>query len=268
MELGIISKSDYLQIKSELANEKLTLANANSTLLMAKVNLMQFLELPVKDDFNVQTPVVDTLVDLQTDYNTSDIFNEALKVKPQIKEAELNIQSEQLNKKIAKADYFPSLSLNAGLSTGWMNTMSGYDYGAQLNNRLVPSVGLNLSIPIYQKNQVHTNVKTAQIAIDQAKLEETDIKNSLRKEIEQAVADVITAQISYQAGMERYEAAKESYAVAAEKYNLGILNTVDLMTIKNDMINAESNLLQTKYNLVYSIKLIDYYQGIPIRLTN
>lgn len=267
MYLGIIARSDYLQIKSQLAREKLTLANADRTLTMARVTMMQLLELPVKDGFAIATPDLDAQLNTVPDTATDSIFSKALGIKPQIKEAELKVQSVMLDEKIARADRLPSLSLTTGISTGWSDNIAGVNYPSQVSNRVSPYAGVKLSIPIFQKYQVRSNIASAKISLSKAQLAETDTRNSLRKEIEQAVADASAAEANYQASTEQYEAAKESYAVAAERFDAGILNSIDYMTVKNEMILAESNLIQSRYNLVFTTKLIDYYKGIPVSLT-
>ena len=267
MNVGIISKSDYLQIESEYASEKLTLANANSSLTMAKVNLMQLMELPVTDDFTIATPDVDLLLQQDYEHVTSAIYSEALEVKPEIKEAKLNTESVKLDQKIARADLFPSLNMSAGASTGWSDNITGYNYSSQLENRLAPYVGVSMNIPIFQKNQVKTNITSAKISYNNAILEEMETKNNLRKVIEQAVVDANTARAEYQACIEQYEAIKESYQVAENKFELGLINSVEFLIIRNDLIMAESNLLQSKFKLIYSHKVIDFYKGSSVSLT-
>jgi len=267
LNLGVISRSDYLQIKSQLASEKLTLANAISTLTMARVNLMQLMELPVNDTFDVSSPDIEKQLEKPVELNTLLVYQEALQIKPQIKEAELNVKGINLNEKIAKAGLLPSLSMNTGANTSWISKTNGYSYTEQLSNALKPYIGINLSIPIFQKNQAKTDIKLAKISSDNAILEETGIKNTLRKEIEQAVTDAKTAKTKYEASKEQNNAAKETYLVAEEKYNLGQLNSTDFLIVKNNLISSESSLLQTKYNMVFSNRIIDFYRGIPISLS-
>jgi len=267
LDAGIISQSDYLQIKSELASEKLTLANANSTLLIAKVNLMQLIELPLDNNFAIVSPDMTNLLREKQTPNANEIYLQALGIKPQIQQASMNLESVILDKNIAKADRLPSLSLSAGLSSGWSSELNDFNYGQQLKNQISPSLGFSLSIPIFQKNQVKTNIKMADIAIESARLDEIDTKNELRKNIEQASVDVLTAQFQYEASLEQQESSKESYLVASEKYEQGILNSVDLLVVKTDMITSESDLLQAKYNLIFSFKILDFYKGIPLSLS-
>jgi len=91
-------------------------------------------------------------------------------------------------------------------------------------------------------------------------------KNQLRKEIEQACVDVISAQEQYNASLELQQSAKESYDVTDEKFKVGLLNSVDFLVQKTNLITSESKLLQSKYNLIFTLKVLDYYKGIPLTL--
>ena len=266
MNLGLVSQSDYLQIKSELASEKLTLANAESQLSTSRVSLMQLMEMPVGDDFSIAAPSMDEILNLGLEPEANEIFQQALEFKPQIKKVEIDLQNAKLDEEIAKASLLPSLSLNAGLSTNYSNSLSGFSYTNQLSNQVSPSVGLTLSIPVYQKKQAKTSIGIAQIGIERAELETINTKNTLRKEIEQAVVDVESAQSKYEANLEKYRAVKQSNDVAAEKYELGLLNSVDYLFEKTNLITTESSLLQSKFNLIFNYKILDFYKGISLTL--
>lgn len=264
--LGVISQSDYLQIKSELANEKLTLANAQSQLSTSKVNLMQQMELPVDVNFTISSPALDSLLNENRIPDAQEIYNLALGIKPQIKNAALSTESATIGVKIAKADALPSLSMDAGVGTGYSSVNSGADYAGQIENRISPSIGLSLAIPIFQKKQIKTNVAVAQIAISDASLDEINTKNQLRKEIEQACQNVISAQSEYAANVEQIQAQTESNQVSSEKFKLGLMNSVDYLFEKTNLITSESKFLQSKYNLIFSYKVLDFYKGISLTL--
>lgn len=265
-DLSAISRSDYLQIESQLASEKLTLANAESQLSMSKVTLMQLMELPVTSNFEVASPDIDALVQQEQDLSSASIYETALKMKPQIKNAALNTESAKLDTEIAKAGLLPSLSMDASLGTGYSSLNNGYNYPTQLSNSINPGLGFTLSIPVFQKKQVKSNITLSKIGVSTAQLDEQDTRNQLRKEIEQACADALASRSEYQASSEKLSAANESYQVAEEKYNLGALNSVDFLFEKTNLITAESQLLQSKFKLVFSNKIIDYYKGVPLTL--
>lgn len=266
LNLGMISQSDYLQIKSQLAAEKLTLANAYSVQSIAKVSLMQLMELPVDNGFEIASPLLESLLEKQVQPNAFEIYQQALAIKPQIKMTELDQQSARLEERIAKASLLPSLSLNANLGTNYSSLQSGFDYSSQLKNQISPSVGLSLSIPIFQNKQAQTSIGLAKISITDAELEAINTRNELRKEIEQATVDALSAQSEYKASMEQFQAVRESNEVANEKYQIGLMNSVDYLFEKTNLITAESALLQSKYQLIFTAKILDFYKGIPLTL--
>ena len=260
-----ISQADYAQVKAQLANEKLTLANSQSQLAIAKVNLMQLMELPVADDFEISHP------DLSEDLNQNRIpdvravYEAALKIKPQIQNAAVNKEIAALDEKIAIAGYYPSLSASAGIGSNY-SSLGTDSYFTQINDGISPSVGFSLSIPIYQRNQVKTNVASAKIGYQDAELSEVNTMNELRKNIEQACLDVSSAQTEYEASLESYNSTLESSRLSDEKFSQGMINSIDYLVSKTNLIVAESKLLQSKYNLIFSYKVLDFYSGIPLTL--
>jgi len=266
LDLGVISSSDYLQIKSELASEKSTLATAQSQLAIDNVTLEQLMELPVDPNFAVSSPNLESLLSEFVQPDAQEIYNLALGIKPQIKNIELTKESTALNVKIAKADYMPILSANAGLSTGYSSLNTGSGFNTQLSDKVNPSVGLTLSIPIFQKKQVKTNVGIANIAVTNAELDVVNTKNQLRKEIEQACVNVVSAKSQYTASLEQNQSSQESYDVTNEKFKVGLLNSVDFLVQKTSLITSESKLLQSKFNLIFSYKVLDFYKGVPLTL--
>ncbi len=266
LALSAISQSDYLQIKSELANEKLTLANTQSQLILAKVNLEQLMELPVKDTFNISSPNLTDMLNENRIPDAGAIFTQAVGVKPQVKQAEMKEESAKYDEKIARADLYPSFSVNAGIGTSYTVSNDNYSYVEMLSNNVGPYLGFSLAIPIYQKKQVKTSIGLAKIGMEQAALNTQNTKNTLRKEVEQAAANVLVAQQQYLASAESFNVATESLKIANEKFNLGLLNSVDFLFEKTSYIVSESNYLQNKYKLIFSYKVLDFYKGVPLTL--
>ena len=124
LALQVISQSDYLQVKSQLASEKLTVANAVSQLALAKVSLMQLMELPVTDDFTIVSPNLEESLNQNRIPMVQSVFSTALSIKPQIKNATINKESAAIDEQIARAGYYPILSASAGISSRFFK--SGY----------------------------------------------------------------------------------------------------------------------------------------------
>ena len=259
--LGAISKSDYLLIKAQLANENLTVTNVENQLAINKITLMQLMEIPVSNPSNLRLVSLDTSIFAYTVLESDTVFETALQMRPEIKSAQLNRQSASLDIDLAKAGLQPSLSLHGSVNTGFSSGLRDIAYYDQLTNKISPALGLSLSVPLYQNRQVRSKVEMANIAVEKAQLNETDVRNQLRKTIEQAYVNVTSAFREYDASAQKYKAQRESFELASEKFDLGLLNSVDFLFEKTNLIVAESNLLQSKYKLIYSIKIFDFYRG-------
>ena len=265
LALRAISQSDYAQVKSQLASEKLTLANSVSQLVIARVTLEQLMELPVTDNFNIAHPDLAESLNQNRVPDVKSVYETALAIKPQIKNAAVNKEIASLDEKVARAALFPTLTASAGISSGF-SSLNNDSYFGQINSGIYPSAGFSLSIPIYQKKQVKTSIAVAKIGYKNAELSEFDTRNTLRKTIEQACVDVSSAQIKYEASRENYSATLEASVLSDEKFKQGVINSVDYLVSKTNLIVAESELLQSKYNLIVSYKIMDYYMGIPLSL--
>ncbi len=266
LALSAISKADYLQIQSQLASEKLTLANARSLLAMNKVVLMQYMEQPLDEDFTIAKPDMLTLRNLHLNPDADSIYQIALTIKPQIQSYSLRKESSSIGIVLAKADYYPRISMDAGFGTGITSLAQSSSLATQLGNNINPTVGLSLSVPIWSNKTVSNQVRIARINTQNADLDLKNTMNQLRKSVEQACTDVVSAETEYEASVEQYQSNIEAYAVASEKFKQGMINSVDYLFQKTNLISAESKLLQSRFNLIFSYKLLDFYTGKSLSL--
>jgi len=268
LKLGAIANSDYLQVKSQLATEKQTLATAQSQLAINRITLMQLMELHETSDFEIEHPNLDSLINQKRTPDPVETYQNAIAIKPEVKTAELNKRSSQISIDLAKANFYPDISVNAGLSSLYTSSNQESSFGYQLKDNISPALGFTASIPIYLNKLVKTNVAVAKKNTENAELDEINVKNQLRKSIEQACQDVTSSQTEYEASVEAYDAVKESFDVASEKFFQGIMNSVDFLIQKTSFITAESSLLQSKYRLIFSYKVLDFYAGLPLTFKN
>lgn len=266
LKLGAIANSDYLTVKSQLATEKKTLASSASQLAIDRVILLQLMELPDTVMFELARPNIDSLISQKRLPSASEVYKAALQFKPEVKNAELNRKSSEIAIQMARAGLFPTISLSAGLASSYSSTSTTSAYFAQVEKNISPTVDLSASIPIYSNRQAKTQIEIAKLNTTNAGLDEQNTKNILRKAIEQACLDVISYQTEYESGMEAYQAAKEAFDVATEKNLRGILSSVDYLVQKTLFITAESQLLQAKFALIFSYKILDFYLGKPLSL--
>jgi len=139
-------------------------------------------------------------------------------------------------------------------------------FDQQLKDNLSESVRLNLSIPIFSQLLVSTNIKKTQISINSIQLNALDTRNQLRKNIEQAYNDMVGALNNYDAVQNQLISTETSYNDSKRKYDLGMITATDFLIAKNNYATALSNLIHAKYNYLFTVKILDFYQGNPIQL--
>jgi outer membrane protein len=303
VQSGTKPMNDLLQVKSQLATDKYSLTQALNSLQIAKVTLMQFMELPVDSTFEISSPAIDDNLVLSSVMQSSQIvYDTAVQVLPEIKSSAIKIETSRYFYQIAKGAFLPQVSLSGSLGTGYSSLRSlynitpvatineigylasnpaekvladqiinkigakSYPYGSQLKDNISSSLGISISIPIFNRKQAKTNLNIAGINLKNAELTLQNTRNQLRKEIEQNSADFIASRNKYFAAVEQVSASKESYKNAEAKFNLGMLSSTDLITEKKTFTQAELNYIQAKYESLFQSKISDFYQGREIVL--
>ena len=262
---GSISKVELSQLRSQHANDQYQIVSAENALESARLQLKQLLELGLEESFEPDFPEIgDELVAAPLP-DLSDVYAEALATLPSMRSAALGVDASEMAVKIAKGSFAPSISLNAGLSTGW-NSATGTTYFDQLGNKLGESLGISLSIPIFNGKQVRTNIKRAEIQYASQQLQYENSKKQLLSTLESLRNDAVSAQQRYFSAQEQFKAAEMSYGLVSEQFDAGIKNTVELLTEKNNYVNALSQMLQAKYQAVLAAKVLGRYMEQPIEL--
>ncbi|HOV72004.1 MAG TPA: TolC family protein [Dysgonamonadaceae bacterium] len=262
LKTGTVTKSDVAQWESQHASDLYQLTNAKVTLENYKLQLKQLLELDTLETMNIVIiePDEEEVLTLLPDKNF--IYQTAMNVMPQIKSSKLETEYSELGIAKAKADYLPKISLQAGAVTGNVYDHSIYDFGTQLKNNWNNTIGISVSIPIFSNREIKSAVEKAQINVETSKLNGLSIQKELHANIETAYLNAINAQSQYIAAKEKVKSSTESYNVLDEQFRLGLRNTIELLTEKNTLINAQHELLQAKYMALLSRKVLDYYQGL------
>lgn len=260
-EAGSVSKADLAQMQSTNASDKYNIVSARNALSADKLALKQLLELGADAEFDIEFPEISEEDVMAVIPELKDVYENAVENLPSMKSASLEVDAADISVQIAKGAFLPTLSLNAGVNTGAYSG-TGVAFVDQLNNKLGASVGLSLSVPIFNNRQYKTSYNKAVISADQARVSLKESQNTLLSTIESLRNDAVSARGRYQAAVERLAAQQTSYDMISEQFNAGLKNTVELITEKNSLLSAQSNLLQAKYQSVLSMKLLDMYVNI------
>lgn len=262
-EAGVMAPADYLNIKSEYSSNKAALVSSQSDLRISLVSLMQLMNMPISSTFDIEDVDLEALLQENPITDPTSVYTLAIGLQPSIKTAELDVESADFDIKLAKAAALPTLSLNGSLYS-YYNHDTDVNFSGQLSHAITPSLGLSLSIPIFQNKTVKNNIKQAAIQKQAYEFDLLDIKNDLRKAIEQACTDAQTANMTFASYQEQLEAEQESYKLAKKMFAEGLLSSTDFLTSKNNLYEAEINLTSSKYNVLLENEIIEYYMGETI----
>ena len=260
VEVGTLAKVDMVQLESQVAQDELTLVSAKSQQENYKLQLKQLLEIHDDAEFEIIVPTISDDKVLALLPLKDDVYAAALENRPEIKARKLSIESSNLSLKSAKAGYLPTISLNAGIGTSNANAQKT-DFGTQIKKNLSGSVGVQVSVPIIDAHQNRTNVRKAKYAQETALLQLQDAEKKLYSSIENYYLDASTSQQKFRYARKNAESMAESYELVSEQFRLGLKNIVELTTGKNNLLQAEQQLLETKYTALLNQALLRFYKG-------
>lgn len=268
VDAGKVAAGTLLEIQSQLASEELTMVSRQNTLQIALLNLAQLLELESYESFDVETPVLPEMKSQTSIVSAAGVFEKAVENRPEIKSADYQLKSAEIQLKISKSALYPTLSASAGFGDSYYNVMNVEEsnLGTQLKNNHGESVGLTLSVPIFNQFQNKTNIENSKLEIINRQLELESAKKDLRKQIEQAYTNALASLKKYNANQVAVQSMQESFRYIEEKYNVGKVNSVEYNDSKSKLAIAESDLIQAKYEFIFRSKILDFYNGIPIQL--
>ncbi len=267
---GKVPENDLLQIRSQLASDRLAVINAENQLDLSKVTLMQLMEIPVTAGFDVVTPELELLV-VEVPLSNEQIFEKSLTVQPQITGAMLRSSASDMALRVSEGARWPRVTFGANLNTNFASGRKKsavnpemYPFFEQIWDNIGQSFTMGLTIPVHSNRQIKSNIERAKINLATTRLNEMNVRNTLRKNVEQTWADVRAAQKKYDAVRQQVIAMEASYRNAETKYEVGVMHATDFLIQKNNYEQAKSSLIQAKYDYIFKQKILGFYQGTPI----
>ena len=257
--VGKMSKSDLAQLTSQRAKDEYSVVEAEGNLRNFKRQLKQLLQITNDEEFDVTIPNTSDEMALQTIPAMNSVYASALNTRPEIKNAQIGIESSDLSIKMAKAQRMPTIGLSASAMTN-TTSMSDNEWGTQLKNNFDVAGGLTLSVPIFDNRQTKTAIRKAKIQKQEYQLDLLDKQTTLYSTIENYWTQANTNQSMYKAAKESTKSAQVSYDLLSEQFRLGLKNTVELMTGMSNLLNAQQNELQSKYLTILNISMLNFYK--------
>lgn len=279
-KVGNNTQADLSQAQAQVANNELSLTNAQNAFELAMLDLKQLMEMDPQRNITLQVPVIENLEIMESEYSGYEVYSKAVTNYPDIKVAEYNTKASEFGVKIAKGGLYPSLSFGAQLfnnysnnarepvfnNTGELIGQRKLSFNEQMNRNFGQAVGFNLSIPIFNNYRSRSSYNITKIRYENAKANEQLTKNNLNKIINQAVQDLKSAIKSYNATQSAFNSSKDAFNAINQRYEVGLANVIELNISQTNFNKAEFDFIQAKYNVIFRKKVIDFYLGNPLTL--
>lgn len=300
VEAGAAAKGTLLDIQAQLASEELNFTNAQNSLDISYLSLTQLLNIPLTEGFSIVKPDLAIGNETLLTTNANQIYATAVDYLPEIKSAEYTVKSSEKAVDVARGGLSPRLSFSAAYGTGYSGLsqrtiaapqFQGYapdgsitsvgdtvlspffsnpateqiPFADQYKDNVNKSFGFFLTVPVFNRLQTKAAIDRARIQKLNAELTVESTKLQIQKNIQQAYADANGGLKKYNATLRTVDAMKESFKYIEQKFNVGMVNINDYNDSKNKLAKAESDLLQAKYDYIFKTKVLDFYQGKPLK---
>lgn len=304
VEAGALPMTNLLDLQAQVASNEVSVINAENNHTLSTLRLKQSLMIPSNAPFEIEIPSLEVQPGETELMTPEQIYQIAEATMPEVKSAHLRVEEADLQQKIAKGAYAPTLSLSAGFSTNYssftdqprniydgtttstrqigyvsatrapvfaditqpniVDTEPGFPIGEQFKENINKSIGIDLSIPVFNRFRTKASVQRSQLSKYRAEIASLEVKNQLRQTIETAYSDMKAASKAYRASQKQVEALDETFRVIENQFNIGAANSVDYQLANNKLYMAKSDLLRAKYDFIFKQKIVDFYLGKPI----
>ena len=269
LEVGQILESDYKMLQAQYTSDLYNIENTKNNIQSNYLTIKNLLSMDPSTKLSIVFPDSATLFKSLDLPSLQELIDRSTNYLPELKMSENDITSAEYDVKIQKANFYPTLSASAGISTGYNGsnlTSPNTGWGTQLWHGLGENIGLNLSIPIYQRGSVRNNVKLAEYRVEQLELEHKETEYQVNQDLQKSYLDVASAQNDFVAAEAKTDAYLANYKTYSMRFKYGSVTAVDLIQQQTNFLNQLNNYMQAKYSYVLRRKILDVYMGIPVKL--
>lgn len=257
---GVANEIVVYELRSQLANEEFNAVTARNNAELAKVNLFQQMNQPVNLSVQLDAQLIQSLNAPAEGLAAASLLQKAEATLPEIKGAELRILSAQKGVEAARSNFFPNINFQGNYGAFFTSTRTEA-YFSQLNATRNGSLSVGLSIPLFQGGFIQQQVQRAEVNERIAENNLATAKNQLRSEIEQAVQNHRATQEQWKAAEQQVAAQTENVRMLEKRFTAGTANTSEYILAKNNLTQANGNLVSAKYrHLVWKI-VLQYYEN-------
>ena len=269
LDVGQILESDYKMLQAQYTSDLYNLENTRNNIQTNYLTLKNLLSMDPSMEISIVRPDSATLFKSLELPSLQELIQRSTNYLPELKMSENDIASAEYDVKIQKANFYPTITASAGISTGYNGsnlTSPNTGWGTQLWHGLGENIGVSLNIPIYQRGSVRNNVKMAEYRVEQLELAQKETEYQVNQDLQKSYLDVASAQNDFIAAEAKSDAYLANYKTYNLRFKYGSVTAVDLIQQQTNFLNQLYNFMQAKYSYVLKRKILDVYMGIPVTL--
>lgn len=272
VDAGVVPRGDLLEIEATAANQEQQIVNGENQVLISRIGLAQLLQIRDYENFDIADEEFDIPPSNILDNSPKTIFDKALTFRNDIKFSLANVELAQKDLQIAKGAVYPTLGAFFNYGTRYSSefrdpvTFNRIAFADQLYLTDGIAYGLQLNIPVFNGFSVNNNIKRAKIGVERSRLQLEQDKLDLETNVNQAYVDVKSFSKAYEAAQKTLDARRLAYNYSKERFDVGLMNAFDFSQSQSRVDNAEAELIRTKYDYIFRLKVLEFYFGLPITL--
>lgn len=259
--VGKASSAEVADARARVAQDRMTAVQTENDYRLSLLTLSQLIELDSPEGFMLESP--STAITPSPVTPPDDIYQTALTSKASIQAAQYRLEGSKHSVRIAQSGFYPQLNLNGSLGTSYYSTINR-TFRQQMGDNFSKYLGLSLSVPLFNRLATRNRVRTARLQQENYALQLENAKKTLYKEIQQAWYNATAAESKYASSHAATQASEESFRLMTQKYENGKANAVEFNEAKQNLMKAQSDELQAKYEYLFRTKILDFYKGVPI----
>ncbi|WP_339738844.1 TolC family protein [uncultured Sunxiuqinia sp.] len=267
IETGLKAKSDLAEIQALYEKEMLSLIQAENKAEGQKLSLARQMNLPAGQLAGIRTAPAKPVAYAGSVSGADSLFTSFVQFSPYVKIAEAELQAAAKELAMTRGQYLPSVYLNASVNTGYYETYRDSDgktisFSDQLDNNLSQYIGASVSIPLFQKNQLRSQVRKAELAEEQARTQLETYRQTVYYELVNNTRELQALFREFIQTEKQAEADQLAYQVAQRKYDEGLIDVIELLAVKSRLTEAQSQLLRAQLQWEIKDKVLGFYKGV------
>lgn len=273
VDAGSLPELNALELDAKLATDSSNFIAAQSSFQQNLLQLKALLNIDAALPFDVEIPAVDKIpLESLTELQPETVFKLAIDNQPNILSNRLKIKGAEKNILATKATLYPTISGSYSLGSTYNNKAVNFlngnkiQYFDQVGQNFRQSLGLGISVPIFNSGTNRINYEQSKLNLQGIQVTEDQIEQKLKQDIYTAYTNVINAIQKFNAGKRQVESNQKALDFATKRYDVGLLSTIDLITIQNNLSTAQFQQISNQYDYIFKMKLLEFYKGQGLKL--